>query len=131
MKSKTFFSQLLLTTVIAAAFIFILGFIPVIQAFNKLGWISILFFVVWCAIMFFASLRAAKSENKNTFTSAIVGFTFGKLILSAGFIIGWFNLTSPTSSLFLLTFFGVYLIYTIFETNFMMKLGKMQYKNEQ
>ncbi len=130
MSFKTFFTKLLLATAISAILIYALSFIPVLQADKSFGWLSILFFILWSVIMFFISQKAAKNENKNIFTNAILGFTFTKLFLSAGIVYVYFKLASPESKLFLLPFFGVYLIYTIFETHFMMKLGKTQYVDE-
>lgn len=130
MSLKNFFSKLLVATVLSALVILGLGFIPALKAYSTFGWASILFFVVWSVIMFFISGKAAKNENKNIFTSAILGFTFAKLFLSAGIVYAYFRITEPESRLFLLPFFGVYLIYTIFETHFMMKLGKTQYTDD-
>lgn len=130
MSLKTFFSKLLMTMVLSVVFIFGMSFIPALQSFNLLGWTSILFFILWTLLMFFISRKAAQNENKNIFTNAILGFTFAKLFISAGIVYAYFKITEPESRLFLIPFFGVYLIYTIFETYFMMKLGKTQYAND-
>ena len=130
MNKKTYFSNLLITTLAAIVFVFGIRFIPGIKAFEMMGWSSVLFFVVWSLVMFFVSIKAAKDTNKNTFTSAILGFTFGKMIFSFIFVVAWAKLIDPSSKLFLVPFLGVYLIYTIFETHFMMKLGKSNL-NEQ
>ncbi|MCB0651219.1 MAG: hypothetical protein KDC85_08090 [Saprospiraceae bacterium] len=130
MSLKTFFSKLLMTMVISVVFIFGMSFIPALQSFNSLGWTSILFFILWTLLMFFISRKAAQNENKNIFTNAILGFTFAKLFISAGIVYAYFKITEPESRFFLIPFFGVYLIYTIFETYFMMKLGKTQYAND-
>ena len=131
MKSKTFFSNLLLTTLSAIIFVFIIRFIPGIKPFEAMGWSSVLFFVAWSLLMFYTSNKAAKDSNKNIFTSAILGFTFGKMIFAFIFVVAWAKIIEPSSKLFLVPFLGVYLIYTIFETHFMMKLGKSNMNEQQ
>jgi hypothetical protein len=131
MSSRTFFTNLVITTVISAAFVFGMSLIPSIEPFSLLGWSSMAFFIIWSILMFYISNKAAANENKNVFTNAILGFTFAKLFISAGIIYAYFRMTEPDSRLFLIPFFGVYLIYTIFETQFMMKLGKTQQANDK
>ncbi len=131
MSSKNFLTNLVIATLIAAAFIYGLSFVKSLEPFSLLGWGSILFFIIWSILMYFISRKAAANENKNVFTNAILGFTFAKLFISAGIVYAYFRITEPESRLFLIPFFGVYLIYTIFETHFMMKLGKTQQTNDK
>ena len=74
--------------------------------------------------MFFAGGITAKSSNKNLFTTIVLGFTFSKIFLSLIVVLGYYQLAQPTSKLFLLPFFIVYLIFTIFETYLMMQIGQ-------
>lgn len=74
--------------------------------------------------MFFLGSKTAKSSNKGLFTAVVLGFTFGKIFLSLFTVIGYFKLGNPSSKLFLLPFFIVYLIFTIFETYLMMQIGQ-------
>ena len=131
MSSKSFFINLSVTTVFAAAFVYGVSFFPAIEPYKLLGWGSLIFFILWSVLMYIISRKAARHENKNVFTNAILGFTFAKLFISAGIVYAYFRMTEPESRLFLIPFFGVYLIYTIFETQFMMKLGKTQYTNDK
>ena len=75
--------------------------------------------------MYQAGYRAAMSDNKNDFTNAVLGFTVGKMFLAILVILGYSLLAQPPDKLFIIPFFAIYLIYTIFETYFMMKLGRM------
>lgn len=74
--------------------------------------------------MFFVGGMTAKSTNKNLFTTIVLGFTFGKIFLSLFVVLGYYQIAQPTSKIFLLPFFIVYLIFTIFETYLMMQIGK-------
>jgi len=74
--------------------------------------------------MFFVGNITAKSSNKGLFTAMVMGFTFGKIFLSLFVVIGYHQIGQPTSKIFLLPFFIVYLIFTIFETYLMMQISQ-------
>lgn len=74
--------------------------------------------------MYYAGRNAARSSNKNDFTNIIMGFTMGKMVLSFVLIFAYLKLVEPADKIFVLPFFSIYLIYTVFETYFMMKLGR-------
>ncbi len=68
--------------------------------------------------------KTAKSSNKGLFTGVVIFSTFGKIFLSFLVVIGYYELGEPTSKIFLLPFFIVYLIFTVFETYLMMQIGQ-------
>jgi len=70
--------------------------------------------------------RSARSTNRHKFTNTIVGFIFYKMMLSVAFVFIYVKVMKPSDSLFLIPFFIIYLCFTIFETYFMIKLGKMR-----
>ena len=74
--------------------------------------------------MFLAGSVTATSSNKSLFTGVVLGFTFGKIFLSLLVVAGYYELAHPASKIFLLPFFIVYLIFTIFETYLMMQIGQ-------
>lgn len=74
--------------------------------------------------MFLVGGITAKSTNKSLFTGVVLGFTFGKIFLSLFVVLGYYELAQPASKIFLLPFFIVYLIFTIFETYLMMQIGQ-------
>lgn len=87
--------------------------------------ITILLFFVLSTTMFYLGVKAAMSKDANAFTRLVMMLTFGKLILSVALVVVWLKLRSPESMLFVLPFFAVYIIYTIFETNTLTHLGKI------
>ncbi len=125
MTYKSFFTQLLLVTLVTIVMIVLLGMVPALSNFTDLSWVTCSFFVVVSIIMFFFAHRAAMSESKYAFSNIIFGFMMGKMMLTIGLVMGYNNFMQPSTKLFLIPFFIVYLIYTIFETSFMMKLSKM------
>ncbi|MCB0578256.1 MAG: hypothetical protein KDD10_02955 [Phaeodactylibacter sp.] len=125
MDQRSFFIQLGLLSLGAAILLFFLNRLPQLQAYSTLSWISLAAFVGLSILMYLAGRRAAESDNKNDFTNAVLGFTAGKMFLAILVLLGYSQLAQPPDKLFIIPFFSVYLIYTIFETYFMMKLGRM------
>lgn len=125
MTQGRFFIQLAMITSLTAVGVYLAGQLPAMQNYSGLSWVSVAFFVVISIMMYYAGYRAALSENKYQFTNVVMGFTFGKMMLSVLIILAYNKLMEPASKFFILPFLGVYLIYTIFETYFLMKLGRM------
>lgn len=125
MSQRSFFIQLGGLSLVTAILLYFLNRQPQLQAYSALSWISLGAFVSLSVLMYLAGYRAAMSENKNDFTNAILGFTVAKMFLAILVLIGYTQLARPQDKLFIIPFFGIYLIYTIFETYFMMKLGRM------
>ena len=125
MSQRSFFIQLGALSLVTAILIFFLNRLPRLQAYSLLSWISLGAFIALCILMYLAGYRAALSDNKNDFTNAVLGFTVGKMFLAILVIFGYSQLANPPDKLFIIPFFAIYLIYTIFETYFMMKLGRM------
>ncbi|MCB0583734.1 MAG: hypothetical protein KDD06_00160 [Phaeodactylibacter sp.] len=125
MSQRSFFIQLGALSLVTAILIFFLNSLPRLQAYSLLSWISLGAFIALCILMYLAGYRAALSDNKNDFTNAVLVFTVGKMFLAILVIFGYSQLANPPDKLFIIPFFAIYLIYTIFETYFMMKLGRM------
>ncbi len=126
MSWTTFFKQLIFVSLLTVLLLFTLHFNPDIAVHSQLSWASCMFYIVLSIFIFFFAYRAASSQNKNAFTVVIMGFVLAKMVLSVTFLIIFFQIVKPESRLFLVPFFVVYLIYTIFETYFMTKLAKMK-----
>ena len=126
MSRPTFFLQLLGLSLLTAAGIYFVNQTPVMQGHAPLAWTALAFFVLFCTLMYFSAYRAALSNNKHDFTNTFLGFTVGKMFMAVIIVYTYLQLVKPTEKLFILPFFGIYLIYTIFEGYFMSKLGKME-----
>ena len=122
----TFFKQLSLVSLFTLILMSILHLFPQIAIHCNFSWATCLFFILLSVLIFFIAYFAAYSSNKNAFTAVIMGFVFMKMILSVSFILVFMKIVEPVSHSFLIPFFIVYLIYTIFETYFMTKLAKIK-----
>ena len=126
MEPKTFFPQLLVLSVVVATILFFLNRMPQLQNDAPLSWLSLFLFILLSILMYYIGKRSSTSENKNDFTNAVLGFTVWKMFLAILVIFRYSQLAQPADKLFIIPFFSIYLIYTIFETYFMMKLGRMK-----
>ncbi len=124
MSQRQFFIQLGLLTLSTAILLSFLNGLPQLQAYSSLSWISLGLFLGITLAMHRVGRSAAQSSNKNDFTNAVLGFTVGKMFLAIIILLGYSQLAQPADKLFIIPFFAVYLIYTIFETYLMMKLGR-------
>jgi len=77
-------------------------------------------------LQFYIGKKVALNKNKSLFINVILGFVSGKMMLSLLLLLAFDKIVHPKTSFFLIPFFIIYLCYTIFETYFMIKLGKMK-----
>ncbi|GAB5555360.1 MAG: hypothetical protein Sapg2KO_49510 [Saprospiraceae bacterium] len=131
MENSTFYKQLIFISAPTAVAVYFIHQIPALQEHLSLGWISLGFFIGLSVFMFLVGKRAAASENKNNFTNAFLIFLMLKLFLCASLMIGYLKIFEPETKLFILPFFSLYIIYTIFEVFFLIKLGKTQNKAKE
>ena len=127
MSYRSFFALLSGLTVLTAVLLFLLHqTVDALEAHQSLSWISLAFFVALSILMFYTGKVTAASENKNLFTSAVLGFVFGKMALSLLIVIVYTREVQPESKYFVLPFFLVYILYTIFETWYLIRLGRQK-----
>jgi len=124
MNRRSFFLQLGGFSFGIALLLFLLNLIPLLHADQWLSWISWLFFILFTVIVYFAASKAALSDDLYAFTRLIIAVVMGKMFFSVLIVLLYVKLTNPESRFFLISFFVVYLAFTIFELHFMTKLGK-------
>lgn len=124
MATRSFLLQTTLVTFLTAGLLYGLSFYPLLLPYRDFGAICLFFFVALSCLMYVTGRRAAVSSQQNFFTQLILVFTIVKMFLSIVIVFVYFKATEPASNWFLLPFFLVYLIYTIFESYFMIRIGK-------
>lgn len=124
MPTRTFLTQTTLLTLAAAALLYGLSFYPPLSPYFDFGLLCLFFFLLLSLLMYFTGRRAAVSAQRGFFTQLILVFTIVKMFLSVVLVFVYFKVRQPDSNWFLLPFFLVYLIYTIFESYFMIRIGK-------
>lgn len=123
MSVRTFTFQLIMVTILVSVLLWLLTTFPVLKAHQELSWMSLALFVFISIIMFFSGRWGVGNENKSTFIGLMYAYMGGKMLLSVIMITLYYLYYEPDSKLFILPFFLVYFIYTIFESYFLMKLN--------
>lgn len=126
MTKRSFFTRLSGLSLGIAGLLLFLNFVPLFQADISVSWVSWLFFIIFTIAVFYVSQSAALSTNPHTFTTVIMGVVIGKMFFSILIILVYIKLANPESRYFLIPFFGIYFSFTIFELQFMTKLGKIK-----
>ena len=126
MTAQRFFFQLATVTAAVAWGLFLLQYVETFQSQMGFSWSCLGFFVILSIVMFLVGKRAARSRNKNDFTGVALGFTVLKMFAAILIILFYSKIYEPTSNNFILPFLVIYVIYTAYETYFMMQLGRMQ-----
>lgn len=127
MLSNSFLKQLTIVFIALVGVHYALAFaFPIFTSFQNLFWFSQVFFAGICIASFYGGKHYVRQQNKNVFLRFIMILIFVRLIASATIIIAYFTLYNPISKAFLLSFFLVYLVYTVFEVYFLSKIGREQ-----
>jgi hypothetical protein len=127
MLQQHFYKQLAIIFIILVAAHFALTVAyPIFLPYQNLFWLSQVFFSGISIASFYGGKFFVRQKNKNTFLQFIMLLIFFRLMASAAIIIGYFKLSNPSSKVFLVPFFFVYLSYTIFEVYFLSKIGREQ-----
>ena len=127
MKHTSFYTRLAYVTLpLVALFLILQFFVPEFLPYAPISWASVIFFVIFSWIVYIFGLKAAQSDNKNDFTRFSMMVIMGKLFLSIFLVIGYVYVAQPANRFVVLPFIPIYVIYTIFETKFMMELAKMK-----
>ena len=85
--------------------------------------LTLVLFLVICVAIFFLGRRSAGAENRMLFSNVFMAATMAKMFLCGMLVVGYVILATPTSKLFIVPFFWLYLVYTGFEVYFLMKLS--------
>ncbi len=126
MSHRRFFLQLLPLTILTGLVLIFTHIFQPLAPYLTLSMVGLVFFAALTAGIYFPAAKAALSSDRNAFTRLVMLFTFVKMFLTAALIIGYHRIFKPGNNLFLLPFFFTYIVFTVFETIFMSKLGKIK-----
>lgn len=127
MKNKTFLISLSILSLLTT-----LGLLlahrtwPILQPYAPLSWIGLSFFFLLTLATYYLGKMTAGSKNLMAFTNLTLGLVFGKMILAMLIVFAYAHEAKPQSKLFLVPFFSIYLVYTIFETWILLKLSSIK-----
>ena len=98
-----------------ALFIAILNYtVPFFHAFQDFTWLSLVFFIVLTIITGKIGFRSLQ-KSPYGFVASVNGIVILKLFLGVGFIIAYVLIAKPEGPSFIISFFVLYVFYTVFE----------------
>ena len=131
MSHRNFFTYLTIVSIATTLGLVLLHQSPHFEPFQIFSYSSLLGFILLSIGMYFLSVRAIKSQDKNLFLQQVLATTFIKMLLCIVIIVGYFKLAEPSTKMYAIPFLIIYLIFTIFETYFMMKLNHVKPDHEK
>lgn len=126
MRPTQFFIQLTLFSALVASLLF--GILSLTQLSTHLDFVgaSLTFFIVLCLFIYLIAWLGHKRKNPMLNFRLGVLFNFLKIFNSIIFILVYKHLYQPDSTVFVLLFFLIYLLYTIFELYFLIRLFRSE-----
>ena len=125
MTNRQFLVGFFATAVLMAIIEGILCAVPATAPWCLLGWTGYAVYLLLTVVMFYYARSAAMSPNKNRFTSAVMGLTTLKLMVTVGLLFGWTLFSKPDSAFFVLPVLATYAGFTGYEIYFMLRLSKI------
>ena len=122
--SKRFYTGLVITLVISSLTAGVAAELLNVSQHNPLMYLSIAFFTILAIGVFHLSERAARMNSRNFFMQIVMINTMAKMFGSVALVIGYFSITKPSTTKFIVPFLIVYILYTIFDAYFMMKQSR-------
>lgn len=123
MTFSRFFALLGITTAVAGILAFISHYLLDIDYAIPLTVLTVLFFCAFCVGLFWLSQRVAGAENKHLFSNVFMGATLLKFSACGGLIAAYAILGEPENRLFVVPFFTSYLVFTVLEIVFLLRLA--------
>jgi hypothetical protein len=120
MNNRRFYFQLALTVFLSAICLIWLSMMPQVHAYIDLGIITLILFIILSVGIFILGKRRIQDPVRTRFISLTIANMMLKMVFSIGLVLVYYKLKNPEVSLFILPFLTIYIIFTIFETRFLL-----------
>ena len=124
MSIKQFSFRLLLYTAFAILVAFIFYRVPVLAPYHLFSLQTIVFFVFLSIFFYTLAWIASRSRNIYMFNNIIMMTSLIKLVFCFVVIFLYHKNFHPADNYFIIPFFTYYILYTVFEIDFMGKLAR-------
>lgn len=125
MESSVFFKWLVIVTILLITLILALSFLDPFEDILPISYASLAFFVILSIAVFYLGHAAAKSSDKNKLTQLIIALVFFKLFSCLLIIIVYDQIFQPKSNHYVIPFFLIYIVFTVFEVNMLTRAGRL------
>lgn len=123
MKQSKFFGILISISTVLAAFFLWLNRFPQFSVSQYFTWGILAFFILLTLAIYYVGKQLAVSNDKYAYNRLILLVVMTKMMLCVLFVVVYIKEMEPTNKFFLIPFFLIYFVYTIFEVVIMTKLG--------
>ncbi len=103
-----------------------LQYLQLLGAHPDFAWICFVFFTLLTLLTIYITSISAKASNKVKGTTMILGAMGIKFLFSMFLILGYILAVRPDNARFILPFFVLYILFTVIETNYLLKITKTQ-----
>ena len=124
MSNRDFTKYAGISTILAILGVFFFDFVLGKDIGLSFNLISILILLIFCAGMYYISISASKNSNKHLFSGITLVSIFVKIVLILAMLLIYTRIFTPDSRYFLLPFIFTYIVFTIFETYFLILNAK-------
>jgi hypothetical protein len=126
--TNTQFYKFLLFTVGGSAigYQLLVLFFNILEKSQDFFWLLQFFYAGLCIGFFYLGKTALRSKNINLFSQIIILFILTKLLFSIMLFVAYSVIKRPTGTSYMIPFILNYLIYTVFGTFILTKLGKQK-----
>ncbi len=115
-----------LFTIFSAGLVGLQHLLSNIQTYWKFSVSSFIVYILLTIFMYFISKWILKSGNNAVFTSLLLTFNLLRLLVSILFVFVYISVYKPPNAWFLIPFFSVYILYTIFEVHMLDKIDTVK-----
>lgn len=113
-----------MTILLSTGLAYVLSSILDIHDYMLLSYLSVGMFAGLCLMIYRLSERASKMANKRFFMQIVMINTMIKMFGAVILVILYYKFAQPHTTLFIVPFIVVYIVFSIFETYFMMKQSR-------
>ena len=123
MNHTPFIKGLLITSVIAFVVSYAFSLMPEETAFQNVIFGSLAFFAFFTVFQYVVGLRVTNHPNKGLYIGMVQLLSGLKIAVTIFFIVIFMELAKPETTWFVLPFLLNYVIFTVFETATLMRVG--------
>lgn len=104
-------------------FLMIQYLIPALKVHYWMSIWTLLLFSVLSILQYVVALKFIDHQNRQLFGSFIMLGTFLKIVFAVVLVFLYYKMTQATDRYFIIPFFVIYFIFTVFETIFLVKIN--------
>lgn len=124
MSLSTIFKKVALFSVVVGLGIGALHYLQLLGSQPDFAWVCYVFFALLTFLTIYITSLATKASSKSYGTTMILGAMGVKFILSMFMILGYILVVNPENPRFVLPFFVLYILFTVVETNYLLRITK-------